>query len=79
MTDLETEREHLAKANRDLVEGERRVSAQMLLIERMRVGERDTSDAELLLLMLQQSLQAWQNHRELILQAITRLESSAST
>ena len=74
---LEVEREHLAKADCDIVEGERRVSAQELLIERLHVNEHDTGDAERLLLTLRQTLSAWHGHRELILQAISKLEQAS--
>lgn len=74
---LEMERGHLAKADRDIVDGERRITAQQLLIEQLRVDEHDTSEAERLLLTLRQTLEAWQSHRDLILQAIARLEQAA--
>jgi len=74
MTDLETEREHLARADCNIVAGERRVTAQALLIERLRGGGHDTREAGRLLLTMQQSLETWQGHRNLILQEIARLE-----
>jgi len=74
MSDLETERGHLAKADSDLADGERRITAQMLLIEQLRADGRDTVEAERLLLTLRQTLDAWWGHRDLIVQAITRLE-----
>ena len=74
MADLATEREHLTRADRDIVAGERRVTAQVLLIERFRGGGHDTREAERLLLTMQQSLETWQGHRNLILQEIARLE-----
>ena len=76
MPNLDVERAHLVKADRDIAEGGRRVSAQVLLIERLRVGGHSTGDAENLLQTLRQTLQAWQNHRDLILQAIARLEAA---
>jgi len=74
MADLEAEREHLARADRDIAAGERRISAQELLIERLRRDGHDTGEAERLLVTLQQSLETWRGHRDLILQAIDRLE-----
>ena len=74
MPELETEREHLVKADCDIAEGERRVSAQLLLVERLREGGHDSANAEQLLLILQQTLEAWQGHRDLILKEIARLE-----
>jgi flagellar motility protein MotE (MotC chaperone) len=74
MLDLATEREHLAKADRDIAEGEARISHQVELIERLREGGHSVSDAERLLTTLQQTLETWQNHREEILRTIARLE-----
>ena len=77
MLDLATEREHLAKADRDIAEGQERISRQVELIERLRDGGHDLSDAERLLETLQQTLQAWQDHRDEIARTIARLESEA--
>ena len=74
MPDLQTEQEHLFKAERDIVQGERRITAQALLVERLRRGGHDTREAERLLLNLRQTLDAWRDHREAILREIGRLE-----
>lgn len=74
MLDLATEREHLAKADLDLAEGEARISRQIELIDRLRKGGHSVSEAEGLLDTLQQTLQAWQGHREEIIRTIARLE-----
>ena len=74
MAELAEEREHLAKADRDIVAGEGRVSAQMRLITRLDWNRRDTSQAELLLANLQETLAAWRAHRNEILRTIARLE-----
>jgi len=66
MSNLDTEREHLAKAERDIVEGERRISRQMFLIERMQQQGLDMAEAERLLLTLQGTLGEWQAHRDQI-------------
>ncbi|MGI3778727.1 MAG: hypothetical protein ACRYGC_15670 [Janthinobacterium lividum] len=79
MLTLEDERGHLAKADRDLAEGERRISAQMLMIEHLRATGHGTDAAERLLLTLRETLEAWLNHRVLIVEAITRLEGASPT
>jgi len=72
------EREHLAKAERDIAEGESRVTRQMLLIERMRQDGHDTAEAEKLLLTLEDTLAAWQAHREEILRELDRHDALRS-
>lgn len=72
MTDPALEREHLAKAERDIAEGERRITGQMLLIEKMRRDGHNTTEAETFLLALQQTLAEWQVHREEILRELER-------
>ncbi|MEZ0169387.1 hypothetical protein [Microvirga sp. TS319] len=46
MADPVAEREHLARAERDIAEGERRVTRQMLLVEELRRDGHDTTEAE---------------------------------
>ena len=75
MLDLATEREHLAKADHDIAEGEAGISHQVELIDRLREQGHDLSGAKGLLLTLEQTLQAWRDHREEILRTIARLES----
>ncbi|MCB8820905.1 hypothetical protein [Microvirga rosea] len=72
MPDSAIEREHLSRAERDITEGETRITRQMLLIERMRLDGHDVSEAERLLLTLQETLAAWQAHREQILLELAR-------
>jgi hypothetical protein len=72
MPDPALEREHLAKAERDIAEGERRITRQMLLIERMGREGHDTAEAEKLLLTLRETLAEWQAHREEILRELAR-------
>ena len=74
MADLSTERENLAKAESDIAEGERRITAQAVLIERLRRDNHETAEAEKLLLSLQQTLDLWNAHRDEILYQIGRLE-----
>ena len=75
VTDLATEEAHLEKSERDIADGERRVSAQALLVERLRAGGHDTGTAEALLMTLQQTLEGWRAHREEILRSIARLQA----
>jgi hypothetical protein len=74
MPDPAVEREHLAKAELDITEGERRVTSQILRVEEMRLGGHDVSEAEKLLLTLRQTLATWYEHREAILQELSRHE-----
>jgi vacuolar-type H+-ATPase subunit B/Vma2 len=74
MIDLATEKRTLIKANRDIAEGEERIGRQIDLIGRLRDGGHSVVDAQALLQMLQETLQAWRGHREEILRTIARLE-----
>lgn len=74
MLDLATEKTELAKANRDITEGEDRIRHQAELVQRLRAAGQDMAVAERLLVTLQQTLAAWKDHRDLILMAIARLE-----
>jgi hypothetical protein len=72
MPNLQQEREHLAKANRGIAEGEKRVAEQIILIEQMRKDGRDTALAEEFLRSLEQTIEQWYVHRQLILDALGR-------
>jgi hypothetical protein len=72
--DLAMEKDHLAKAELDLVEGGARVRHQADLVERLRGAGQDVVAAERLLAILEQTLEAWRDHRDLILITIARLE-----
>ena len=74
MLSLEREREHLAKADRGITDGERRIFAQELLIKQLHRSGHETDGAERLLLTLRQTMEVWRDHRELILQEIARIE-----
>ncbi|HEX2726229.1 MAG TPA: hypothetical protein VHN20_10450 [Beijerinckiaceae bacterium] len=65
----------LARADQDITEGERRVAAQLLLIEQLRADGHDTRLAEKLLAGLEATLTEWRTHRELIIQRIAQLNS----
>jgi len=58
MPDLATEKMDLAKAERDISEGEGRITHQADLLERLRATGRDVAAAERLLLTLRQTLSA---------------------
>ena len=72
MPDMQQEREHLAKANRDIADGERRVAEQIILIQQMTEKGQDTALAEEFLRKLEQTLEQWHVHRRLILEALAR-------
>jgi hypothetical protein len=69
--DLAMEMQHLARADRDIAEGERRIADQGALIDRMR-NERivGVAEAEALLGQLKATLETWRNHRDSILSTI---------
>ena len=77
MIDLATEKETLAKADRDVAEGERRVAQQAELIEHMRSrgSPHDVTAAEGLLRTLQETLQSWRDHRATIIRTIADMEA----
>lgn len=71
---LAIERDHLAAAQRDVLQGEQRVAEQVELLERLKRGGHDTAQALAFLEALEQTLSAWREHREQICLAIARLE-----
>ena len=72
MVDKQKEREDLAKADRDIADGERRVAAQIILIQQMTEKGQDTALAEQFLRNLEQTLEQWHVHRRLILEALVQ-------
>ena len=74
MPDLATERAHLAKAERDITEGEERIFRQEELVAYLRSRDQNTTEAEALLRVLQETLLAWKAHRDQILRTIDDLE-----
>jgi hypothetical protein len=74
--DLPTEKRHLAIAVRDIAEGEERIQRQLTLLDTLRQRGQNLTEAEHLLQTLRQTLQTWEDHRDLIVQAIARLESA---
>ena len=61
-------------ADDHIIGGERRVAAQKLLVERLRSAPGETNSAETLLGNLQDMLQAWHDHRAIIVRKIAELE-----
>jgi hypothetical protein len=74
MTDLQKERDDLAKAELDITEGEKRVTKQIVRIQKMKDAGRSTTRAEEMLRTLEGTLEAWRGHRQIILDTIARLE-----
>lgn len=76
--DLATERKHLAKSERDIAEGERRIAQQTELLEQLhRKGAHDVTEAERLLETLKDTLEAWRDHHAIIVRTIADMESGA--
>ena len=78
MSKLTLEREKLARANRNIASGERRIAAQKLLLARLSEKGCETGGAETLLLNLRHTLETWKVHRDEILREIARLEGTQS-
>ena len=68
------EREDLAKAEVDIAEGEKRLSEQIALIERLAEHGHDVTEAERLRRNYEQTLEEFRRHRALILYEIERQE-----
>lgn len=73
MNELDAERAVLAKAERDIREGEQRVAAQAALIEQLRERDQPTDTAEALQATLRETLESWRVHRREILRRIDHL------
>ena len=76
MPNLQQEREHLARADRHIAEGARRVAEQIDLIAWMTKKGHDLTEAQKLLRNYEETLAQWRWHRRLIMEEITRLEGS---
>lgn len=74
--DRQREVEHLNKAEADIGAGEKRVTEQVMLIERLRSDERDTREAERFLGNLERMLAEWQQHREDIIKTIRQIDAN---
>lgn len=74
--DRQREVEHLNKAEADIGAGETRVTEQVMRIERLRSGGRDTREAERFLQILKRMLAEWQQHREDIIKTIRQIDAN---
>ncbi|GJE03342.1 hypothetical protein [Methylobacterium isbiliense] len=74
MPNIDREREHLAKADRDIAEGAQRINELVVRIQAGTAAGHDTTEAKRLLELMRETLEQWQVHRELILDAIARHE-----
>jgi hypothetical protein len=70
---LDTERRHLIKADRDIEEGSQRIRDQEDRIRELSAGGHDAGPAERLVEVLKQTLTEWRCHRVLIEQRIAYL------
>jgi hypothetical protein len=68
--DRQMELAHLHLADRHIAEGELRVAAQVVLIEKIRGGNYPLGPAEDFLGLLRTTLAGWQDHRNLIIAAL---------
>lgn len=78
MSALDEEHRHLALADQHIVDGETRVTEQMLRVEGLRADGHETARAEELLATLDATLAEWNAHRAEILCRIARLTEAAA-
>jgi hypothetical protein len=72
--ELQSERQQLAKAARDIEDGRLRLSRQQLAVADLRAGGHNTSEADRLVEVTSKTLTEWERHRSLIEQRIRYLE-----
>jgi hypothetical protein len=65
-------RAELAMLNRDIADGEMRISRMIVLLKEMATAGHDATGAQNMLLIMQETLAKWYVHRDQILQAIER-------
>lgn len=75
-SELARERVALVEADRDLLQGERRIAAQERVVRDLRVRGHDSDEAERFLHLLRDTLEQWRGHRALIVQRIAYLENN---
>jgi hypothetical protein len=68
--DRQMELAHLRLADRHIAEGELRIVAQDMLVERMRAALLPLGPAEDYLALLRDTMAGWQRHRSMILAAL---------
>lgn len=71
---LRLEKDLLIKAEKDIEEGWRRLRNQEQLLNDLLAGGHDATQAERLVLLLQQTLTEWERHRVLIEERVHYLE-----
>ncbi|WP_262270034.1 hypothetical protein [Microvirga yunnanensis] len=74
MNDLQHQQEYLILADRHLAEGEERVAGLTAYIDRLARQGADTTSAENLLTVVEQTLVQWEGDRSITLDAIARRE-----
>ena len=72
--DREAEVRHLAQAETHIADAERQVTAQAMVVERLRADGHDTGEAEWLLANLKGTLETMNEHRMLILNTICQID-----
>ncbi|MGX9425749.1 MULTISPECIES: hypothetical protein [Bradyrhizobium] len=73
--ELRAERRVLLKADGDIEEGLKRLQNQQDLLLDLQAAGHDTTQAERLVVLLEQTLLQWEHHRTLIEQRIAYLEN----
>ncbi len=73
--DREAEVRRLNEADGHVATGERHVTEQQLIVDKLRAEGRDTQEAKRLLKMMQDSLDAYREHRQLILEMIAQIDA----
>ena len=71
---LKAEKLLLLKADKDIEEGEKRITNQRELASALQIAGYDSTQADRLVLLLQQTLIEWEKHRTLIVARIAYLE-----
>ena len=72
----ERERKHLAEANRHIAAAKRQIERQNKVIERLAQAGHETNIANALLQAMERGLDAFEQHRELIVKTIKTLEAA---
>ena len=75
MLSIAQEQSHLARAEQDVVDGERRIAAQGDLVERLRRHGHPFELAETLLVTFEETLKIWRAHRDEIRRVLAKLEA----
>lgn len=73
--DREAEVRRLNEADGHIADGERRITEQLLVVGKLRADGRDTREAERLLRMMEESLSAFQQHRQLTVDMIEQIDA----